>query len=102
MKFNLSRRLMQLHVGVHVEHRAGEVAESQDVVALRSIPWNLACLEGIASQVLYDSLLSSELLECRTGSAVRPIAGTDTARKDERLLQFHISASISQFTFRLM
>jgi hypothetical protein len=55
------------HVGVHVvEHRAGEVAESQEVVALRGIYWNLAGLEGIAIQVLYDSLLSSELLECRT------------------------------------
>jgi hypothetical protein len=54
------------HVRVHAEHRAGEVAESQDVVALRSIHRNLAGLEGIASQVLYDSLLSSELLECRT------------------------------------
>ncbi len=40
------------HVGVHVEHSAGEVAESQDVVALRSIHWNLAGLEGIAIQVL--------------------------------------------------
>ncbi len=47
------------HVGVHVEHRAGEVAESQDVVALRSIHRNLVGLGGIASQVLYESLLSS-------------------------------------------
>ena len=61
------------HVGVHVEHRAGEVAESQDVVALRSVHWNLAGLEGIAIQVLYDSLLRSELLECRTGSAALSI-----------------------------
>jgi hypothetical protein len=74
------------HVRVHVEHRAGEVAESQDAVALCSIHWNPAGLEGIVIQVLYDSLLSSEFLECRTGSAIRTISGTDTARKDERLL----------------
>jgi hypothetical protein len=90
------------HVGVHVEHSAGEVAESQDVVALRSIHRNLAGLEGIAAQVFYDSLLSSELLDCRTGSAVLSITGTDTARKDECLLQFSIAASISQFTVGLM
>ncbi len=90
------------HVGIHVEHRAGEVAESQDVVALCSIDWNLACLEGIASQVIYGSLLSSDLLESSTGSVVRTIAGTDTARKDEHLLQFCRSAGISQFTFCLM
>ncbi len=83
------------HVGVHVKHRAGEVAESQNVVALRSIHWNLAGLEGIAIQVLYGSLLSSELLECLTGSAALSITGTVAARKDERLLQFRISAGIS-------
>jgi hypothetical protein len=63
---------------------------------------NLAGLEGIATQVDYDSLLSSELLECRAGSAALSITGTDTARKDERLLQFSIGASISQFIFGLM
>ncbi len=59
-------------------------------------------LEVIASQVIYDSLLSSELLESRTGSAVFTIAGTDIARKDDRLFQLRIRAIISQFTFRLM
>jgi hypothetical protein len=43
-------------VGVHFKHRAGEVSESQDVVALRSIYRNLAGLEGTATQVFYDSL----------------------------------------------
>ncbi len=92
------------HVGVHVDHRAGEVAESQEGVALRSIHWNLAGLEGITSQVLYNSLLSSELLELRTGSEICTITGTDTARKDERLLQFRIivSAGEGQLTFCLM
>jgi hypothetical protein len=71
------------HVVVHVEHRAVEGSErqcpeSQDTVALRSIHWNLAGLVGIASQVLYDSLMRSELLEFRTGSAVHNITGTDT------------------------
>jgi hypothetical protein len=30
------------NVGAHAKHRAGEVAESHDVIALRSIHWNLA------------------------------------------------------------
>ena len=90
------------HVGVHVEHSAGEVAESQYVVALRRIHRNLAGLEGIASQVLDDTLLGSELLEYRAGSAALSVTGTDAARKDERLLQFSKGASISQFTFGLM
>ncbi len=45
------------HVGIHLEHRAGEAAESQDIVALRSIDRNLTCLVGITIQVLYDSLI---------------------------------------------
>ena len=36
------------HVGVHFKHRAGEVAETQDVIALRRIHRNLSGLEGIA------------------------------------------------------
>ena len=65
-------------VGVHVDHRTDEVAESQDIVALRSINRNLACPIGIALHVLYDTLILSEVLQYRTGSAVRTRAGTDT------------------------
>ena len=54
------------NVGVHLEHRTGEVTESQDVVALSRIHRNLAGLEGIASQVLDDTLTASELLQYRT------------------------------------
>ncbi len=54
------------HVGVHLEHRADKVAEYQDIVALHSIHWNLACLEGITIHVLFDMLILSEFLEYRT------------------------------------
>jgi hypothetical protein len=66
------------HFGVHVEHRTNEVAESQDIVALRSIHWDLTCLVGIVILVLYDTLILSEFLQYRTGSAVRTRASTDT------------------------
>ncbi len=41
--------------------------------------WNLAGLEGIAIQELDDTLIDSEFLQNRTGSAVGTRAGTDTA-----------------------
>ena len=66
------------HVGVHLEHRAVEVAKSQDILALHSIHQNLAYLVGIGIHVFYNMLFLSEFLQYRTGSAVRTRAGTDT------------------------
>ncbi len=50
------------HLGVHLDHRTGEVADSQDIVALSSIHRNFANLVGIAIHVLYDTLFPSNFL----------------------------------------
>jgi hypothetical protein len=73
------------HVGVHAEHRTDEVAESKDMVVLRSIHANLACLVGITIHVLYETPILSELpgLQYRTGSAVCARASTESTTDTE-------------------
>jgi hypothetical protein len=75
------------NVGVHVEHRTDEVAESQDIVALRSIHANLACTVGITILVLMKRQFS------RSSRAFSIAQEAQSALEQVRLLNDSMNSS---------
>jgi thioredoxin reductase len=59
-KMKHTEQMALARIGVHVEHRTGEVTKAQDIVALSRINRNLAVLEDVAIHKRNETRVSAE------------------------------------------